>query len=279
MTPPPRFLRFLVDEGELVEPLTERPHGALVVVVDSDPARSSGVPTNGGPVVNVDHHGTNPGTSEVVWIDPRYAAATMMVAEVVDALGVEWDAHLATPCLAGLMTDTGHFRFGNTDRRALQAAGRLIDAGVAYAELSDRLQWRHPDFFRMLALVMSTVRFRLGGEVVLADQTLAMRAALGESEDDSDDYVGQLRYAEGTRVAAILKERPGAVKLSVRSRGGVSARRICVALGGGGHVAAAGATLEGVDLATAERRLLAAVAAELGAVPAPQGGTAATDAP
>ena len=236
------------------------------------------MPTNGGPVVNVDHHGTNPGTSEVTWVDPRFASATMMVAEVVDALGVAWDAHLATPCLAGLMTDTGHFRFGNTDRRALQTAGRLIDAGVAYAELSDRLQWRHPDFFRMLALVMATVRFRLGGEVVLADQTLAMRAALGETEDDSDDYVGQLRYAEGTRVAAILKERVGAVKLSVRSRGGVSARRICVALGGGGHEAAAGATLEGVDLATAERRLLEAVETELRTGAARPSDTAAPDA-
>ncbi len=263
MTPPPRFLRFLADDGELVAPLAERPPHALVVVVDSDPPRSSGVPTNGGPVVNIDHHGTNRGTSEVAWVDPSYASATMMVAAVVDALGVPWDAHLATPCLAGLMTDTGHFRFGNTDRRALQTAGRLIDAGVAYSELSDRLQWRHPDFFRMLALVMASVRFRLGGEVVIADQTLAMRASLGESEDDSDDYVGQLRYAEGTRVAAILKERAGAVKLSVRSRGGASARQICVALGGGGHDAAAGATLTGVDLTEAERRLLAAVEAEL----------------
>jgi len=269
MTPPPRFLQFLADDGELAAPLDERPPGALVVVVDSDPARASGVPLAGGPVVNVDHHGTNPGTSEVAWVDPSYASATMMVAEVVDALGVAWDAGLATPCLAGLMTDTGHFRFGNTDRRALQTAGRLIDAGVAYAELSDRLQWRHPDFYRMLAMVMQTVRFPLDGQVALADQTLAMRAALGESEDDSDDFVGQLRYAEGTRVAAILKEREGAVKLSVRSRGGVSARRICVALGGGGHHEAAGATLEGTDIATAERRLLEAIARELRQAAAP----------
>ena len=266
MTPPPRFLRFLADAGELTAPLTARPPGALVVVVDSDPARAEGVPLAGGPVVNVDHHATNPGASELAWVDARYASASMMVAEVVDALGVDWDARLATPCLAGLMTDTGHFRFGNTDGRALQAAGRLIDAGVAYAELSDRLQWRHPDHFRMLAKVMATVRLRLDGEAVLADLTLAMRAELGESEDDSDDFVGQLRYAEGTRIAAMLKERGDAVKVSVRSRGGVSARRVCLALGGGGHDAAAGATLAGADLAVAEARLLAAVAAELAEV-------------
>ena len=264
MTGAPRFLRFLEEPGELSAPLSARPADALVVMLDGDVGRAAGVPLDGGRgVVNVDHHVTNGAEADVAWIDPSYASTTMMVAEVVDALGVPWDARLATPCLTGLMTDTGHFRFGNTDRRALEAAGRLIDAGVAYADLSDRLQWRHPDYYRMLALVMASVRFRAGGEIVLADQTLAMRDAVGESEDDADDFVGQIRYAEGTRLAAVLKERPGAVKVSLRSRGGVSARRIGQALGGGGHDAAAGATLTGVTLAEAEARLLASAEAEL----------------
>lgn len=264
MAPPPRYLRFLARPGELTAPLGERPDGALVVVLDGDLARAAGVPIGGGlGVVNVDHHVSNPGDAEVAWVDPSYASASMMVAEVLDALGLDWDTDLATPCLAGLMTDTGHFRFGNTDRRALETAGRLIDSGVAYADLADRLQWRHPDYFRMLALVMATVRYRAGGEVVLADQTMAMRTAVGETDDDADDFVAQIRYAEGTRLAAILKERPGAVKVSLRSRGGVSARRICQALGGGGHDAAAGATLTGATLAEAEARLLTAAQDEL----------------
>jgi phosphoesterase RecJ-like protein len=269
MPEPPRFLRFLAEPGELHAPSDRLPAGALVAVVDTELKRSIGAPLDGAVrVVNVDHHGTNPGGADVAWVDPSYASATLMVAEVVDALGVAWDAHLATPCLAGLLTDTGHLRFGNTDRRALEAAARLIDAGVAFGELSDRLQWRHPAYYAMLAKVMGTVRFRLDGQVVLIDLTLAMRAAADADGDDSDDFVQQVRYAEGTRVAAVLKEREGLVKVSVRSRAGVSAQRICVALGGGGHVAAAGATLEGADLASAERLLLAAIEAELARVDA-----------
>jgi bifunctional oligoribonuclease and PAP phosphatase NrnA len=264
MGDPPRFLRFLFEPDELCEPLAARPADALVVVLDGDVGRAAGVPLVGGQgVVNVDHHASNAATAEVAWVDPSYASASMMVAEVVDALGVAWDERLATPCLAGLMTDTGHFRFGNTDRRALEAAGRLIEAGVAYADLADRLQWRHPDYFRMLALVMATVRFRADGDIVLADQTVAMRDAIGDGVDDADDFVGQIRYAEGARLAAVLKERPGAIKVSLRSRGGVSARRICQDLGGGGHDAAAGATLADVSLAEAEERLLEAATKEL----------------
>ena len=284
MAPPPRFLRFLVHDGDLTSAPMARPARALVVVLDGDPRRADGLAPEPGsasearaadrdgaepiraPLVNVDHHASNPGYG-IAWVDPSYASATLMVAEVVDTLGVGWDADLATPCLAGLLTDTGHFRFGNTDRRALERAGHLIDAGVAYAELADRLQWRHPDYYRMLAQVMATVRFRLGGEVALVDLTQAMRDAIGDSEDDADDFVGLLRYAEGARVAAILKERGAAVKVSVRSRGGVSARRVCQALGGGGHDAAAGAPLEGATRAEAGGRLLGEVALELAGLP------------
>jgi phosphoesterase RecJ-like protein len=264
----PRFLRFLAEPGEVAAPLAELAPATLVAVVDTELRRSVGAPLAAAArVVNVDHHGTNPGGADVAWVDATYASATLMVADVVDALGMPWDARLATPCLAGLMTDTGHFRFGNTDRRALERAGRLIDAGVAYAELSDRLQWRHPAYYGLLARVMGTVRYRLDGRAVLIDLTLAMRADAAADGDDADDFVQQVRYAEGTLVAAILKERPDGVKVSVRSRAGASAQRICVALGGGGHVAAAGATLNGLDLAAAEERLVAAIAEELARVP------------
>lgn len=259
----PRFLAFLRGEGEVGEPLAVRPEGSLVVVCDTDLARAEGVPLAGGPVVMIDHHVSNPGGGDLAWIDQRHAACTMMIGKVIDALGIAPDADWATPCLVGLLTDTGLLRFGNTDARALADAGRWLSTGIDYGDLTDRLQWRHPDYFRMLARVMASVRFEHDGALAIADLTLAMREAIGESDDDSDDFVGLLRYAEGVRLAVVLRERPDGVKLSVRSRGGASARRVCLALGGGGHEAAAGATLAGVGLAEAEARLRAAAAAEL----------------
>lgn len=262
----PRYLRFLAEEGELSEPMVELPEDALLAVVDTDTARVDGapVPIGGVGVVNVDHHGTNRGGAQLSWVDPSYATATMMVAEVVEALGLSWDAKLATPCMAGLMTDTGTFRYSNTDRRAFERAALLMDAGVDYGFLSDRLQWRHPAYFKMLGAVMNTVRYHFGGRAVLIDLTLAMRAAVGDDQDDSEDFVSLVRYAEGVQLAACLRERAGGVvKLSLRSRGGVSAQRVCVALGGGGHPSAAGATLHGTTMAEAEAALLAAIEAEL----------------
>ena len=160
------------------------------------------------------------------------------------------------------MTDTGNFRYANTDHEVLDAAGALIDVGVAYAELTDRLQWRHPAYFQTLGRVMQTVRFALDGALVMADYTSEVRAGALAAEDDSDDFVGIIRYAEGIKVAVLLKERDDVVKVSVRTRDGASAQAICLELGGGGHVAAAGATFRGT-LRDAERAVVAATEREL----------------
>lgn len=261
---PPRFLAFLADENELSEPLTALPARCLLVVLDAaDRQRAVGAPLAGAAMtINIDHHGTNERFGDLALVEPRKAATALIVKDLLDAMRFEWTVDVATPCLTGILTDTGNFRHANTDRAALEAAGQLIDVGVPYAELTDRLQWRHPDYFRMLAEVMATIDFHLDGRLVTARMTNAMRQRIGESDDDSDDFVGLIRYAEGTKVAALLKERDEGVKLSVRSRDGVSAQAICMELGGGGHVVAAGATVRG-DMDEALRLLKAATAREL----------------
>jgi phosphoesterase RecJ-like protein len=268
---PPRFLAFLVADGELSEPLETLPEGALLGVLDvADLPRLEGTPSAGASkLINVDHHGTNNRFGDLACVAPDKAATAQIVKDIIDALAVTWTADIATPCLTGILTDTGNLRFSNTTADVLHTVAALIDKGVAYADLTDRLQLRHPDYFKMLGWVMNTVAFPLAGLVATADVTLDMRDKLADSEDDSDDFVGQIRYAEGVQLAILFKERRSQdgskhVKISVRSRGQVSAQAICVALGGGGHVAAAGATIN-APLAQAKTQVLDAARAELAA--------------
>ena len=265
---PPRFLAFLVEEGELAEPLETLPEGCLLAILDvAEENRAVGAPLTGAAfTINIDHHGTNPRFGDLACVEPDRAATAHIVKDVIDALGVTWTSDIATPCLTGILTDTGNLRFGNTTPETLQAAGALIAAGVPYAELTDRLQWRHPDYFKMLGKVMSTVEFPLGGLVAMARLTQKMRDEIGPTDDDSDDYVGFIRYAEGAQLAIFLKERSDEAgpktKISVRAKEGVSAQAVCLAFGGGGHVAAAGATLH-VPIDEARAQVLVAAKKEL----------------
>ena len=262
---PPAYLSFLAEEGELSPALDTLPEGALLAVLDvADAPRAWGAPFEGAELlINVDHHGTNDRFGDLALVEPSAAATAQLVKDVIDAMGVEWTTAIATPCLAGIMSDTGTFRFANTDRDVLVTAGDLIAHGVAYSELADRLQWRAPAYYQMLGDVMRTIEFPLEGRVVLATVTDEIRERAGAVAGDSDDFVGLIRYAEGTHVAALLKQKEDAVKISVRTRGDVSAQAICLQLGGGGHVAAAGAKVNDPDVGAARDKLLAAIRQEL----------------
>lgn len=256
---PPRFLRFLPKEEEYSDPMERLPVGATLVALDSaEPSRVAGVPVEGF-VINIDHHGTNPRFGHIAVVDPSKAATAEMVKDLIDLLEVEWTEEIATPVFTGILTDTGNFRFGNTTPEVLRKAAELLGYGVKLAEITDRLQYRPPHYFKVLGGVLSTLRFHFGGLLVTAH----LPEDLEVPEEDSDGFVGVIRYAEGAVVAVYLRRKEEGVKVSIRSRGGVSAQNIALRLGGGGHVPAAGATLKVADLDRAYEQVLEAVAEEL----------------
>lgn len=256
---PPRFLRFLAKEEEYADPVEKLPPGATLVALDAaDPSRVVGAPVEGF-VINIDHHGTNPRFGQIAVVEPSKAATAQMVKELIDLLGVPWTEELATPVLTGILTDTGNFRFANTTPEVLRVAAELLSYGVKLSEITDRLQYRPPVYYQGLGAVLSTFRLHFGGLLVTAH----LPEDVDIPEEDSDGFVGVIRYVEGSLVAVYLRRKGEGVKVSIRSRGGVSAQNIALKLGGGGHVPAAGATLEGVGLEEAYERVLEVVAEEL----------------
>lgn len=263
----PRYLRFMTQPGELSEPLTEWPRGALAVVLDvdnNDPTRVAGadLTTFGGQVVNIDHHGTNQRKAAAGVVDPGIPATAMIVSDVLDALGTEWTEAVATPLMLGLNTDTGSFRFSSVTPEAFECAAHLLRQGARLAWLNEHLGQHPRTYYGLLREVLGTLEFLHGGRVVLARVDDAMLARTGASWEDVESYVGLLRSAEGTELAVMIKDFGEQVKLSIRSVSGVSAQNVAVALGGGGHVSAAGASVAG-SYASVRQRLEAALAAEL----------------
>lgn len=272
----PRYLRFVVQEGEIAEPLAAWPQGALAAVLDvdnNDAARVAGadLTTFAGEVVNVDHHGTNARRADALVVDPAQPATAMMVADVVDALGIPWSEAIATPLMLGLNTDTGSFRFDSVTPRTFEVAARLRAHGARLGWLNDQLGQNPRTYYLLLREVLSTLEFTHGGRVVLARVDGAMVTRAGAAWEDVENYVGLLRAAEGTQLAVLIKDYGDRVKLSLRSRGAVSAQNVAVALGGGGHVPAAGASLA-LPYPGARARLDEAVTAELARVDAAQAG-------
>ncbi|MGY1857417.1 DHH family phosphoesterase [Modestobacter sp. SYSU DS0290] len=213
--------------------------------------------------VVVDHHASNPGFGGVRLVEPHAAATVALVAEILDGLGVALDQELATCLYAGLSADTGSFRFGNTAPGTHELAARLLRTGIDHAAISRRLFDTAP--FGWLGLLSQvTGRARLEAEVgaglVWTWATSGEARGHGLAADQLEALVDVVRATAEADVAAVLKGHDdGSWVVSLRSRGSTDVSRVAIALGGGGHRAAAGYT-SALDL----EGTLAQLRAELG---------------
>jgi phosphoesterase RecJ-like protein len=194
--------------------------------------------------VVVDHHASNPGFGEVRLVDPTAAATVVLVAGLLEGLGVPIDRRLATCLYAGLAADTGSFRFGNTAPGTHELAARLLRTGIDHAAISRRLFDTAP--FGWLGL-LSAVTGRavletdVGAGMVWTWSTAAEARAHGLAPDQLEALVDVVRATAEADVACVLKgQDDGTWVVSLRSRGATDLTRVAIPLGGGGHRAAAG---------------------------------------
>jgi bifunctional oligoribonuclease and PAP phosphatase NrnA len=248
--PVPEFLKFLpgIDMVEQSDAISGR-HDAWIVL-DCEPERT-GIKNWSDPpvdrVVNIDHHQTNPRTSEICWVEPDAAAAGEMVYDLLIAMGAPIDSAVATNLYTAIFTDTGSFRYSNTDSDALEKSGKLLEYGVNTWEIAENV-YETKSFSRMklLGLVLSGLEITSDGRLAWVSVLESQYVQTGTSAEDTDGFINYPRAVKGVEVAVLFREAgPGRIKVSFRSKGRVDVSHLASALGGGGHPNAAGAVLDG----------------------------------
>ncbi len=233
----------------------------LVVLTDCpNPQRTEGLIDQaqraGKVVVNIDHHPDNRRYGHVNWVDITAAATGEMVYELLTALRAPLTPAIATNLFTAIHTDTGSFRYSNVTTRTFTIAAALVAAGARPELVSQSLyEQRAPDALHWLGEALARVEVSEDGQMAW----LALPAdSVPERIVESEELVNYPRSVASVRVACLLRERDGTVKVSLRGKGEVDVQRIAAQFGGGGHVNAAGCTMPG-PLPDAKRAVLAAV--------------------
>lgn len=202
-------------------------------------------------LIVLDHHASNTGFGTVNLVDPAAAATAMLAAELIDRLGVTLTADIAVGLYAGLVTDTGSFKYQATTPQVHELAARLlatgIDPGVVARELYDRAPF---SYLRMLSAALGRAQLdrdaASGLGLVWTTVTQADREQARLSLDAAESVIDLVRKTDEAEVAAVLKEDDdGTWQVSVRSKSLVDVGAACTALGGGGHSRAAGFSYSG----------------------------------
>jgi phosphoesterase RecJ-like protein len=213
------------------------------------------------PSLVIDHH--PPGTQPLPGIslrDPAACATGELVYDILLAAGGPWPPTAVHGLYVALLTDTGSFRFSNTSPSAHYIVGDLIEKGADPEELFRRAYKDVPlRKMRLLHAALGELEVDPRGD--LAWMTIPSEAfqELGATADDIDGLVDYPRDIEGVEVGLLFRETvQGATKVSFRSNGLVDVNALARQFGGGGHVKASGALVQG-PLSEVRPRVLEAV--------------------
>jgi len=195
----------------------------------------------------VDHHVSHEGFGQVNVIEPELASTASLVFELMREAEVPLDVVSAEALYVGLFTDTGNFRYSNTDARAHRMAAALVEAGVDASDVTSRVQATAPaGRLRFFGEALAALQMLEGGRLAVVEATPDQFARHGLVGADTEGLMDMPRAIAGVEVVALFSEvEPGKVKVSLRSTGNVTIDQVCSRLGGGGHPHAAGVQMRG----------------------------------
>ncbi|GIP21472.1 bifunctional oligoribonuclease/PAP phosphatase NrnA [Paenibacillus sp. J22TS3] len=198
-------------------------------------------------ILNIDHHPTNDAYGTVNLIHPHAAATAEILLDLVEYIGVEMTEDIATALYTGLLTDTGGFRYSNTTPKVMAAASKLLQHGVDGPGLSELLleQLTYPQLL-ILTKALNKLQMSEDGKISWVSITPEDMLETGAANEDLEGIVNYPRNIQGVEVGMLFKViNDQAVKVSLRSAGKVDVAAVAQSFGGGGHVRAAGARIEG----------------------------------
>ena len=262
-SPIPTVYRFLPGAHRIVRQIKNADAYDLAIVLDCGDivrigeasAEVSKIPI----IINIDHHVSNTGFGHIQLIDPNACATAEIVYRLIKALEIPFDKAIATSIYTGILTDTGSFRFSNTNPAAFAISRAMTDAGAEPHNVAQRLFGTYSlGRIKLLNMALNSIEISDNGKLSMMTVTRSMLNTTGTNPEDLDGMINYARRIEDVKVAALIHEiKNGAGKfsnmnryhVSLRSDSSVDVAKIASKFGGGGHTSASGFQIESTLMA------------------------------
>jgi phosphoesterase RecJ-like protein len=198
-------------------------------------------------LINIDHHIPNNTFGNICWVEPSASSTCEMLFDLCMSLSLPPDADLSSALYTGILTDTGSFRYSNTNGRVFEMVSVLVQMGADPGYIATQVyESATPEKLKLLANVLSTMEFYDGSRIVTAKLTNSMLSDSSSSYMDSEGFINHLRTVKSADLAILFREvDEGLIHISMRSRGGIDVARLAQRHGGGGHRQAAACRIAG----------------------------------
>jgi phosphoesterase RecJ-like protein len=205
--------------------------------------------------VCVDHHMTNKGYAQVNYIDENASSTSEMIYRLISN-EAEIGGGIAAALYAGIVSDTGGFRFDSASGETMKAAGCLMSTGIPFTEIYCEMLLNHSlTESKVLGRVIEASDTLLNGKIIYSCLPLSAFKELNATNHDLEGVPEYLLSTRGVEAAVLFYSKNETdIKVSMRSRG-KNIAEIAARHGGGGHMLSAGCTLQ-TDIITARDAVL-----------------------
>ena len=195
--------------------------------------------------INIDHHISNTGCGDVSVVEPERSSTAELLYDMMNPDLI--DKEIATALYIGIIHDTGVLRYSNTSPRTLQIVAELIKFGFDFPKIVEETFYERTYVQTQIMgrSVLESIRF-MEDRCIVSMVSRRMMDFYRVTPKDLDGIVNHLQSVKGVDCAIFMYE-TGTLeyKVSMRSNGKVDVASIAMKFGGGGHVRAAGCTMNG----------------------------------
>jgi len=245
----PQTYDFLPMISKIAHEIPDATRYDVVITVDAADIRRVGENFNArgkaGLLINIDHHPDNTRFGDINFV-AKVSSAAELVYDLCNYLKVPISKDIAVCLYTAIITDTGNFKYENTTGSTFKIASDLLRAGVSPSRIAGRIyDTKSLSSLKVLAAALQRTGVSDDGRVIWTSVTDEMVDRASARGEELTGIVDHLRSVKGTEVALLFREHKGKIKVNLRSKEKVNVQKIAAELGGGGHIRAAGVSLDG----------------------------------
>jgi phosphoesterase RecJ-like protein len=214
-------------------------------------------------MINIDHHATNTQYGTLNLVHPEACASSEIVYSLIKKMNIPVTREIATAIYTGILSDTGSFRFANTNEKAFSICREMVNLGVDPSFVAQHVYGPFSlNRLKLLNRALDSLEISKNGQLSIMSLSRDVFRQTHTRPEDTDGFLNYARNIKDIKVAALIQEQeaplpenkngnrqeacPGHEKffhVSLRSNGEADVAAIALAFGGGGHTSAAGFTI------------------------------------
>ena len=196
--------------------------------------------------VAIDHHSSNTMFADYNYVDQYAGAFADLLLVCFSYFNINVTKDIGTCILAGIITDTGGFRYEGVTADTFRFVADLCEKGIKVSQVySQVFASKTRAKFELHRIALNRLEFLEEGKVAFTYVTKTDEKQVEAKNGDYDGIVENGRDVEGVEVSVFLRETDKGIKVSLRSKNYVNASKVAMMFGGGGHIRAAGCTIQG----------------------------------